>query len=78
VKTSELKHESSIEVASSVEGNDTMILVGDAVGDVVLWKKKKKKKKKKRTVVSTNLPLFVFEHSVGGKQLTALYSRGKK
>jgi len=74
VKTSELKHEASIEVASSVEGNDTMILVGDAVGDVVLWKKKKKK----RTVVSTNLPLFVFEHSVGGKQLTALYSRGKK
>ena len=78
MKTSELKHEASIEVASSVEGNDTMILVGDAVGDVVLWKKKKKKKKKKRTVVSTNLPLFVFEHSVGGKQLTALYSRGKK
>ena len=77
MKTSELKHEASIEVASSVEGNDTMILVGDAVGDVVLWKKKKKKKKK-RTVVSTNLPLFVFEHSVGGKQLTALYSRGKK
>jgi hypothetical protein len=76
VKTSELNHEASIEVASSVEGNDTMILVGDAVGDVVLWKKKKKKKK--RTVVSTNLPLFVFEHSVGGKQLTALYSRGKK
>jgi hypothetical protein len=66
-------------VASSVEGNDTIILVGDAVGDVVLWKKKKKKKKKKkRTVVSTNLPLFLFEHSVGRKQLTALYSRGKK